>query len=226
DGAIVLPNKMWSPTGYALLHSIFPPLPRCTVPHRMIVAPTLLLILFCGYGCAKIRIKENHHKAMIILLSLLTMGIAKQAAPQKKDSNKSSFRIDRSLMDATERYPGGIVDVPLIVSEKQYVQQLYHGQKIIGGPGLDSVRPWSHRKYYQKNKLLLALERLAEKGKESSFRQKDLQQLYEDGFRLICIHLSLSKASIADYENLLKTQGMWDKRHQRLYIEIPKPMGD
>ena len=32
------------PTGHALFHSVFPPLPRCEFPIRMVVAPLLLML--------------------------------------------------------------------------------------------------------------------------------------------------------------------------------------
>jgi len=146
-----------------------------------------------------------------------------QHAPTKAQSNRSSANIDISYKTYTELYPGGIIDVPLIASEKTYVQQQYHKQKIIGGPGQDSVRPQKHRRYYQQNKLLLALERLAEKGTSLSFREEDLKKLWNDGFRLLIVHTHLSKAKNQAYEELLNTTGIYDSRSKRLFIPLPTP---
>ena len=41
-GSAVMWSGLWIPTGYAWLHSVFPPLARCTLPHRMIPAAIII----------------------------------------------------------------------------------------------------------------------------------------------------------------------------------------
>ena len=126
-------------------------------------------------------------------------------------------------MTYSQKYPGGIIDVPLIASEKTYVQQRHHKQKIIGGPGQDSVRPHTHRLYYQRNSLLLALESMAEKGKQRTIKKKDVVQLWNDGFRLLVIHMNMSKSTREEYEALLGVTGEFDQRKNRLYLPLLEP---
>ena len=158
EGAIVLNNGAWFPTGYAFLHSIFPPLPRCTVPHRMMVAPLLISLLMIGMGTNAFLKKIRSwviRWTMIVLLSTGFYLLLMQNVPTAKETNTSRHAIDQSYLTYKKKYPGGIIDVPLIASEKTYVQQRHHKQKIIGGPGQDSVRPHMHRLYYQRNSIFL-----------------------------------------------------------------------
>lgn len=226
EGAIVLQNGVWFPTGYAFLHSIFPPLPRCTVPHRMMVAPLLTSLIVIGMGTHSFlhRIRSSIFRGGYILL--ICAGFYQcliQYVPAAKDTSTSRHAIDQSYLTYSQKYPGGIIDVPLIASEKTYVQQRHHKQKIIGGPGQDSVRPHMHRLYYQRNSLLLALESMAEKGKGRTIKKKDVQKLWNDGFRLLVVHMNMSKASKEEYEEMLGTSGDLDQRKNRLYLPILEP---
>ena len=226
EGAIVLQNGAWFPTGYAFLHSIFPPLPRCTVPHRMMVAPLLVSLTIIGMGTHSIlsNVRSFPRKGGLILL--FSAGIYQgliQYVPTAKNTNTSRQSIDQSYLKYSTKYPGGIIDVPLIASEKTYVQQRHHKQKIIGGPGQDSVRPHMHRLYYQRNSYLLALEGMAEKGKGRTIKKKDRIKLWNDGFRPLVIHMNMSRATKEEYEELLGTSGELDTRKNRLYIPILEP---
>ena len=226
EGAIVLQNGVWFPTGYAFLHSIFPPLPRCTVPHRMMVAPLLIFLVMIGMGLHASLQRLHSFFFRQIIIGSLCFGLyqsIQSAVPTSKNTNISRHAIDQSYVQYSTKYPGGIIDVPLIASEKTYVQQRHHKQKIIGGPGQDSVRPHTHRRYYQKNSFLLSLESLAEKGKSRTIKEKDKVQLWNDGFRLLVVHMNLSKATQEEYEELLGTSGELDRRKNRLYIPITEP---
>jgi hypothetical protein len=223
EGAIVFQYGTWFPTGYAFLHSIFPPLPRCTVPHRMMVSSLLIILLIIGWGSNTIVQNGKSIPTRILRMLIIFMGLyslLQEQIPNMKQGNTSRHSKDRSYLQYTQQFPGGIIDVPLIASQKTYVQQRYHKQMIIGGPGQDSVRPQAHRRYYQKNTLLLALEGLAERGKGRSIREGDQQKLWDDGFRLIVVHLDMSNSRQESYEELLKTEGILDKKKNRLYIEI------
>ena len=160
---------------------------------------------------------------LIVLFSTTLYHALIQHVPTSKNTNTSRHAIDQSYLKYSQKYPGGIIDVPLIASEKTYVQQRNHKQKIIGGPGQDSVRPHIHRLYYQRNSYLLALEGMAEKGKGRIIKNKHKIQLWNDGFRLLVIHMNMSKATKEEYEELLGTSGEFDQRKNRLYIPILEP---
>ena len=224
EGALVFSNGIWSPSGYAMLQTIFPPLARCTVPHRMMVAPLLFSILMIGRGGFALVRKQKHSISRSLSSVAIALGVLffiPEQVPLKENTSTSKHGIDYSYLQYTQLYPGGLIDVPLIASEKTYVQQRFHKQMIIGGPGQISVRPNSHRKYYQRNSVLQALESLAEKGKTKSIKQEDMKQLRDDGFRLIVVHLNMSKATTSDYETLLGITGEYDKSKNRFYIPIP-----
>ena len=226
EGAIVFGNGVWFPTGYAFLHSIFPPLPRCTVPHRMMVAPLLILLVIIGMSAQKIlkNIRSSFMQKLLLCAACIGLySFLRTQIPTTQNTNTSRHAVDQSYMQYSKKYPGGIIDVPLIASEKTYVQQRHHKQKIIGGPGQDSVRPHMHRRYYQKNSLLLSLESLAEKGKARSIKDKDFIRLWNDGFRLIVIHMNMSKATQKEYEQILGSSGDLDTRKNRLYIPLKEP---
>jgi len=226
EGALVLPNQWWFPTGYAFLQTIFPPLTRCTVPERMMVAGLFITFFVIALGLTRIvRMGKSviSRSFLSFALGSILVVLALQGKPQKDNGNYSRHHIDKSYLSYTKKYPGGLIDVPLIASEKTYVQQRYHKQKIIGGPGQDSVRPFSHRRYYQRNTLLKGLERLAEHGKTRSVRELDRKQLWNDGFRLVVVHMNLSKATQASYEELIGAKGELDTRKNRLYIALPNP---
>ena len=226
EGAIVFNNGSWIPTGYAFLHSIFPPLPRCTVPHRMMVAPLLISLLMIGMGSHALISKIRSWSVRWGLILLFLAGIYQtlmQSIPASQKTSTSRHAVDQSYIKYSQKYPGGIIDVPLIASEKTYVQQRHHKQKIIGGPGQDSVRPHMHRLYYQRNSYLLALESMAEKGKVRTIKEKDKIKLWNDGFRLLVIHMNMSRATQEEYETLLGVSGELDLRKNRLYIPILEP---
>ena len=128
------------------------------------------------------------------------------------------------LFEATQKWPGGLIDVPLMRSQYTYIQQVFHRQPILGGPGLINVRPWEHQLYSQRNSVLRGIEELSEKGVTTrKIKEADKRQLWNDGFRLIVIHLSYSKGEKESYRSIFGTDGMLDMRGNRLFIPLIEP---
>ena len=55
------------------------------------------------------------------------------------------MHLQQFILNQSEQNPGGIIDVPYRSSEKTYVQQIFHGQPILGGPGQNRVQPLNKR---------------------------------------------------------------------------------
>ena len=64
---------------------------------------------------------------------------------------------------------------------------------------------------------------MAEKGKGRTIKKKDKIKLWNDGFRLLVIHMNMSKATKEEYEALLGASAEFDQRKNRLYIPISEP---
>ena len=64
---------------------------------------------------------------------------------------------------------------------------------------------------------------MAEKGKQRTVKKKDIVQLWNDGFRLLVVHMNMSKATQEEYEDLLGVSGELDQRKNRLYFPILEP---
>ena len=217
-------NGGWLVTGHALLESIFPPLTRCHVPERMVVAPILIGVIFGGLGIVEIkrRIIPVLQPCFVVLLSMVLFDVAWHERPQKEDVKFGSFGIDETLLKATNTWDGGIIDVPLLKSQQTYVQIIYHKKPILGGPGLESVRPQNHRSYVNKNAFLRMVEGMAERGSNGTYTQKSLQKLYDDGFGILAVHENLSRTKLDVYREMCNHQGIWDNRKKILYLPLPK----
>ena len=106
--------------------------------------------------------------------------------PEHNDLRVSSFVVDEFRISTANAYPGGMIDVPLSRSENTYVQQLFHKQPLLGGPGLNRVQPPEHQIYCDENPLLKGLIQLEQIGQTSvTFSNLDIQQLIDDGFTTI-----------------------------------------
>ena len=110
--------------------------------------------------------------------------------------------------DITKTWQGGIIHVPLDHSEgNEHIQQMFHNQPILSGPGMDVVRSKEHKEYCSQNTLLDALNYMAKHNVRSIplVKESDIRQLYNDGFRLIYIDTRKSKSKRDAYLKLLKT---------------------
>ena len=185
------------PTGHALFHAVFPPLPRCEFPISMVVAP--LLLMLSGLACLAGRLHFRHPltPSQRIIQSLVGFYADRIGARRKTTvRNSEDFQIDGDLVMATRQIPGGVIDVPFERSQNAYVQQIYHKQPILGGPGMNSVRPDGHEEYVNSSAFLRGLEALAVgETPEEALTDKSVRRIWNDGFRWIVVHTNLSRSA-------------------------------
>lgn len=182
-GAFLIGN--WTiPTGQSLLQWVFPLLLRCENPDRMMVAPTLLSIIIGWHAIRSIQWSHLVTNSLCILIggSLLLL----PTFPTADTLKVSSFVVDDFRMSIAAKHPGGMIDVPLSRSENTYIQQLFHKQPLLGGPGLNRVQPEAHKAYCEQNPLLQGLIELEQQGHTRlHFETQDVDQLLQDGFTTI-----------------------------------------
>ena len=222
-------GDIWIPSTNGLLHWIFPPMERCGFPERLVVAPILITGVSMGLLLATLeqRLQSLHQWGSYSGMMILGGWIGYQAI-QEIPSNTpiSSLQIDRDILLITESLPGGIIHVPVEEAGNAFVQQMFHQQPILTGPGADAVRPTAHIKYCEANSLLVALETLA---KEShpllpAFLEEDRQKLLDDGFKWIQVDLRKSASQWKAYEDLLGTSGI--HRANRHLLALPLSLND
>lgn len=205
-GALIIGDWV-IPTGQSLLQWIFPLLLRCEYPDRMVVAPTVFSI---GIGIhAMTAVITRFHRpiqqwlfsgcvGIILLLSL--------SPPTIEDLRVSSFVVDDVRLTIAEQFPGGMIDAPFSRSENTYIQQLFHKQPLLGGPGLNRVQPDAHKDYCNSNALLKSLQEMDQMGKTTHpFQPKDVEQLIADGFSVVVFDPQSKRFSAEELEVHLKT---------------------
>lgn len=182
-GAFLVGN--WTiPTGQSLLQWVFPLLLRCENPDRMMVAPTLLSILIGWHAIRSIPWAKWIANGLCLILGGTLLMVP--TLPTSDTLKVSSFVVDNFRMSVATAHPGGMIDVPLSRSENTYIQQLFHKQPLLGGPGLNRVQPEAHKQYCENNSILRGLIELEQKGHTNvRFDQNDIQQLIDDGFTTI-----------------------------------------
>jgi hypothetical protein len=191
---------------------------------------SMLLIPFkiaIGLGDLQEKLPNRGTKLIFqLIVSGILMSWAGEYLPQKIPI--SSLQPDNDVLQMTNRYPGGLIHVPLEGSGNAFVQQIFHGQPILSGPGIDTVRPKEHKEYCENNSLLRALELLAKESHEyqPAFDEQDRQKLLDDGFRLIQIDLRQSRSSAEKYQLLLGTEGLSLPRRHLLLIPLVEEQSD
>ena len=222
-------GDIWIPSTNGLLHWIFPPMERCGFPERLVVAPILTIGVSMGLLLANLeqRLESFHTLGAYSGMMILGSWIGYQGILEiPSNIPVSSLQVDRDVLLITESLPGGIIHVPVEEAGNAFVQQMFHQQPILTGPGTDAVRPTAHTEYCQANSLLKALETLA---KEShpllpAFLEEDRQQLLDDGFRWIQVDLRKSASQWNQYEELLGTTGL--HRANRHLLALPLSPAD
>lgn len=203
-GAIVIDDWIL-PTGQSLLQWIFPLLLRCEYPERMVVAPTVLSIVVFAHAFSALMNHVKQTRTIWIGSALVAVILGWIATPPaESDLKVSSFVIDEVRMHVANNFPGGMIDVPFSRSENTYIQQLFHRQPLLGGPGLNRVQPPAHVEYCQQNGLLMSLEELDQYGSTSKiFTTQDIKRLIEDGFSVLVYDPQTKRISATDLEAFL-----------------------
>jgi hypothetical protein len=217
-------NDGWIITGQSLLQTVFPPLLRCEYPERMMVAPTLFLLLFSAMAISSMnkRIHNQYLRYVVqILIVVFCISSSGQSPPSENDLRISSFVQDEFLIQMTQQYPGGIIDVPLSRSENTYIQQIFHHQPLLGGPGLNRVQSEEHKQYCANNTVLNGIEEYSLQGTTSTiWTKQDQQKLIEEGFSLIIFHPRNSIASPQEFQKYLGTDGILHQRTKTIAFPL------
>ena len=181
------------------------------------VAPTLFLLTMFSFALVRWELaKQARFKVLMFALLLLNLSYT----PSRGDMFVTEFRPKTSL--ATLK--GGLIEVPFRVTNESYVQQLWHRQTTIGGPGIMMLRSKAHERYVQRNNVLSGLEQIAsgESLRPHSYDQRDILQLRKDGFRYVVLHLNHTNAEPSDFELFLNSTGKTFKDDHIMVIELPK----
>ena len=211
-------HDMLIPTGQSWLQILFPPLKRCHDPERMMVAPTLMSLWLFG--------QTLHHmiqwKPQLWKIGLLLCMpfLYFQDLPKANDLNISSFVIDEFRLELSQIQAGAMIDAPLSRSENTYIQQLFHKQPILGGPGLNRVQPQEHIQYIEGNAFLMGVEELTLTGQSSIvYQQQDIDALIKDGFVWLIVDPKAARCPLSDVKNYLNIQGSQEWIQRRTGIQ-------
>ena len=230
-GALIIGDWV-IPTGQSLLQWVFPLLLRCEYPDRMVVATTLFSIgigMHAIAACTTLFRRPFHQWlsfgciGVLILFSL--------SPPTKEDLRVSSFVVDDVRLHIAQQFPGGMIDAPFSRSENTYIQQLFHKQPLLGGPGLNRVQPDAHKEYCSSNALLKSLEEMDQNGSTThSFNSKDVEQLISDGFSVVVFDPQAKRFSAEKLEEHLQITASYidDRTGIRAYpltdlLQVPLP---
>lgn len=204
-GAVVISGH-WIPTGQTLLQLVFPPLLRCEYVERMMVVSTVFSGVLFVWCYQDILHRFARYRTVISLSTIVLLGYG-QTFPERKDLEVASFVVDDLRMEIASTLPGGMIDMPLSRSENTYVQQLFHKQPLLGGPGLNRVQPSAHKAYCNANSLLRAMEELGRDGKTSiQLDPADITRLRQDGFRTIVLQERNSQTKHIEWEQYIEDQ--------------------
>ena len=172
------------PTGYSLLQIVFPPIVRCLFAERLMVAPTLVLLLIFSLSFS-LNFRDSKYYRWLFL-GILFMNLSH--IPLKNDMFTIQFQPSKALISLQ----GGLIEVPFEKTNESYVQQLWHEEQIIGGPGIMMLRGKAHQRYFSNNKLLMSLEKMSQGEHQNiaTFGKRDILQLRKDGFRYVVLYLN------------------------------------
>ncbi len=163
---------------------------RLSQPERLVVGPLLAAAVGVALAAGSLLRDRPAWLAWTTGGVLLVGGLALQP-DQGFGKHAYSVQPEPIYLEAARRWPGGIIDVPLVITNTRYVEQLFHDRAVLGGPGIDGTRtrPAAHDRYCADNSFLDWLERAAEKdGVAPDFDPMDLQRLVADGFGIVVIH--------------------------------------
>ena len=194
----------------------------------MMMAPQLIFGIFVAISTAALLARIPNKPAKLVASAVLMLLIA---APSYKEIpnyltiKTSNLAVDRDLLHFTKKMPGGIIHIPIEASGgDEHIQQLFHNQPIINGPGMDVIREKRHADYCQKNSILDAMEYMAKYDVVSTplHNKDDLSILYRDGFRFFYLDTRRVQSSKEDFLQLLGTDKAYTRGHH-IAIPIPDP---
>ena len=218
----------WLINGHAVLQSVFPPLLRCGFPERMVVAPILFMGIICGLSSRSFlqNIRIPWMKSICaVAIALPVLYHIPNSFPSHVETPTSHLSINPILMQATNKWPGGIIHIPLIEgSDTAHIEQMYHNQPIMGGPGMDALISKEQEQYIKENSFLSALDTLSNSRVSTlpSYDMEDLQKLHDDGFRLVYINTRRTQNVAEEFQRFFGTSGIL-QNSGLLAVPLPTP---
>ena len=203
------------PTAYAFIQTVFPPLIRCTDANRMMNASVLCCVVAFSM---LLRHKKGFQRLLlyVFLGSLVFFNI--QYFPKEAVQATRNIYIKEQLHAFIAQQEGGLIHVPLIRMEEEYVEQLWHGQSVFGGQGMYLLRSDAHKEYEKNNLFLSELLSFDEASTSKiSYRQENIQQLIADGFLYIVFHKTSLQRPMRDYIDALQIRGT-DIEKDQVYV--------
>ena len=207
-GAALSIGKLWFPTGFVLLQTVFPPMIRCQYMERLQFAFLLCALVCIAWNWLAIRERFGHLRwlewgscAFLLLINLHNW-------PSSDKIYSSQFEVYDEVAAFLKEKEGAILEVPFSASNSSYVQQIWHQHPIGGGPGLDTIREGKHKRYFERNKFIAQLQQLSDGvAPQVPLQRKDLLQLQKDNFRWVLVHLNEQKGEVEDYQRWSHSKG-------------------
>ena len=208
-------------TALGAVRLALPVVERLDSAGRTVVGPLLALFVSSAIGLGALsRRGPIGQRAALVLGALVLLGAF---AGRPRAARASRFAPLSIYVDAAARWPGGIIDVPLEQSNYDYVQQLYHHQPLLGGPGISGpwTRPAGHARFCADNGLLVALEQLAAGKVPGDVTEQDRAALWDAGFRVVVVHAEASRTPLTGYAPLLGPIGLAEGDHGAFPLAAP-----
>ncbi len=227
-GAVVVLGEARLPTAFAAARWLIPPLARCHNPDRLLPVP--LLGLLCAVaitgGWLLARQPEPRRRLATVLAAVAVLMAATLSRPTLPAATSRPLAEAEFYTRVVAKQPGGIVDVPLWASNREFHYQLVHRQPLLGGPGIcgTKTRPAGHADYVQDNSLLRGLEFLALEPDAAlpGFSREDHSALWEAGFRTVVVHRDRTDTDPDRFVELLAARRPL-RAGKRVSIPIPDP---
>ena len=215
-----------TPSPYAFLEWIFPPLVRCNFPDRLMLAPLLLVSVgFLWHHHEMLESKiQRMGKAIIpvvlVLLSLNAWRVLASHTPQV-----TVFEINTALQKLAKSEPGGFIEFPFSSGNESYVQIEFHGQQVLTGPGMMMIHPPASKRYLLRNKILSDMTKIESDGFTPADKptKLDLLELHKDGFRHVVIYTEELNRPVAMFERYFRQKGTAYPEFGMHVIPLPVP---
>lgn len=215
-----------TPSPYAFLEWIFPPLVRCNFPDRLMLAPLLLVFVafvFHFHASLEQTCKKIGKALLPIVLVLLSLNLWKvwsSHTPQTK-----TFTVNTALQKIAKETPGGFIEFPFSNGNESYVQIEFHGQQILTGPGMMMIHPPASKRYLLRNRVLADMNKIEKEGFTPADKPTDIDllELHKDGFRHVVIYTDELNKPVGMFERYFRQKGVAYPAFGMHVIPLPEP---
>jgi len=195
------------PTASGIVQQVWPPMGRGHQAARFLVAPLLCLAVAAGVGIGAL--ERSHQRlrwpllagALALALWPVERAILEGARPLSQPMSAPNFYETLGGLGI-----GGIIDVPLDESHRDFVHQINHGLPLLGGMGIrgPNTRPAGHASLVATNSVYGALDDIRLGRTPRSMQDEDLATLREAGLGIVVVHAPATKRE-ADFRAVLGT---------------------